>query len=68
MNPYTYFCICWEKQLVGQKFRGRSLSLLQIVFEAKVGASYDADIAIDDVVVTTGACPGESILDFSARL
>ena len=29
----------------------------QIMFEATVGASYDADIAIDDIVVTPGICP-----------
>ena len=33
------------------------IASLQIVFEAAVGASYDADIAIDDVVVTSGICP-----------
>lgn len=27
------------------------------MFEATVGASYDADIAIDDVLVTPGVCP-----------
>ena len=31
----------------------------QIVFEATVGASYDGDIAIDDVFVTSGVCPSK---------
>ena len=35
------------------------LVLLQIVFEATVGSSYDADIAIDDIVVTAGVCPSK---------
>lgn len=30
------------------------------MFEATVGASYDADIAIDDIVVTSGVCPSPS--------
>ena len=33
--------------------------LLQIVFEATVGTSYDGDTAIDDVVVTSGVCPSK---------
>ena len=35
------------------------IGVLQIVFEAAVGASYDADIAIDDIVVTPGVCPSK---------
>ena len=29
----------------------------QIMFEASVGSSYSGDIAIDDVLITDGACP-----------
>lgn len=40
------------------------VSLLQIVFEATRGSSVRSDIAIDDIILEGGPCPGEqSILN-----
>ncbi|XP_022097819.1 MAM and LDL-receptor class A domain-containing protein 1-like [Acanthaster planci] len=36
----------------------------QVVFEGIVGSSFQADIAIDDIVVTTGECPLRDFCEF----
>lgn len=34
---------------------------LQVTFEGIVGSSYTGDIAVDQVKITEGSCPGEYI-------
>lgn len=61
--------ICQYCESIGHQFIAKSRSIvsiqlkdlysLQVVFEGVIGASYNGDIAIDDISLTSGACPSK---------
>ena len=46
-----------DRNIVSTIFNVNFECFSQIMFEASVGSSYSGDIAIDDVLITDGACP-----------
>ena len=37
----------------------------QFVFEGITGANFDSDIALDDIFITSGACTGNSLMNYN---